>query len=91
MGKADYQIEGYEIFWYSNDHLPAHFNIERRGEWGIKVYFLLSDSTSLNYEIVWQNKQHGPSSKELAVFRQYVIDNKEHLLKEWETKVCITD
>ena len=88
MGKADYQLDGYDIFWYSNDHTPAHFNIEQKGHWCIKFYLLLPSEDELNYAITWKNKSRGPSSKELKLFRDYVKTHKEHLQQEWETKVC---
>jgi len=88
MGRADYQLEGYEIFWYSNDHDPPHFNIEKRGHWGIKIKFTLSTDKHLEFEMVWQNQNRGPSSKEKKLFGEYIKQHQAHLLQEWETKVC---
>jgi hypothetical protein len=88
LGKAANQLNGYDIYWYSNDHDPPHFNIEKRGHWGIQVYFLLSCESFLDYVIVWQNQKKGPSGKELQLFCDYITEHKEHLLLEWETKVC---
>jgi len=88
LGKADYQLDGYEIFWYSNDHAPAHFNVQKKGHWGIKVYFELSNQYKLSYVISWQNKSIGPTSKELKLLREYVQAHKAHLQHEWEVKVC---
>ena len=91
MGKADFPIDGYQIFWYSNDHDPPHFNIEKKGHWAIRVKFTLSNDKNLEFDIVWQNQTRGPSSKEQRLFRKYIKKHKEHLLKEWEIKICKRD
>ena len=37
-----FQIDGLKIWFWSNDHEPPHFHVKRRGEWEVKVFFLLS-------------------------------------------------
>ncbi len=89
MPKADYQIEGYRIFWHSNDHAPEHFHIEYRGHWEIRIYFVESMKDDfLHFDIVWPKTRLNLTGRELRLFQEYVISHQEHLLREWETKVC---
>lgn len=86
MGKADFQLDGYQIFWYSSDHDPPHFNIEKVGHWGIKVKFTLSDENDLNFEMVWQNQKRGPSGADQKLFREYISTHRATCWKSGKRK-----
>jgi hypothetical protein len=87
VGKADHQLQGYEIFWFSNDHDPPHFNVEKRGHWRIKVHFTLSTDDHLEFKAIWQNQKRILSGKEQKLLCKYIKINRVHLLDEWERKV----
>ena len=36
-----FEIPGLTLWFWSNDHEPPHFHAKRRGEWEVKVHFLL--------------------------------------------------
>lgn len=88
MAKADNQLTGIDIRFYPNDHAPEHFHARKAGEWEIKVYFLVSSATNLEYEVKWTLKSKGPSNKDIERLCQYVEQHSNSLAHEWETKVC---
>ncbi len=88
MTRADYQIDGLEIKFYPNDHDPEHFHVLKKGEWEIKVFFRLCDEINLVYELKWKLKSLGPSSNDKKRICNYVEKCKDHLEREWKTKVC---
>ena len=88
MTRADHQIEGLEIKFYSNDHEPEHFHVRKKGEWEIKVFFRLSNEMNLVYELKWKLKSLGPSSKDKQQIYEYVEQYRDYLENEWERKVC---
>ena len=89
MGRVDAVVlEGLDLWFNSSDHLPPHFHAKRRGEWEIRVYFLLCTDDELVFDVKWVKKD--PSAKVLARIRRVVGGHRAELLREWEQKVCRT-
>lgn len=87
MPRADNQLTGVKILFYSDDHEPVHFHVIKKGEWEIKVLFRLCTADHLEYEVTWTQKTAGPASKDLKRLREYVQEHRISLDREWETKV----
>ena len=87
MGRVDAVVlEGLDLWFNSSDHLPPHFHAKRRGEWEIRVNFLLCRDDELVFDVKWARKD--PSAKVLARIRKVVVQHRAELLREWEQKVC---
>jgi len=85
MPKVDaFSIAGLDIWFWSNDHMPAHFHACRVDEWEIVVRFMLSTENALDYEIKWGSE---PSGKDRKALLRAVLANRAKLLQEWESKV----
>lgn len=86
MGRVDAVVlEGLDLWFNSSDHLPPHFHARRRGEWEIRVYFLLCTDDELAFDYKWTRKS--PSAKVLAKLSRAVVARRVELLQEWEQKV----
>jgi len=87
VGRVDaVALDGLDLWFNSSDHLPPHFHAKRRGEWEIRVYFLLCTDDELAFDVRWAKKD--PSTKVLAGIRKGVVEHRAELLREWEQKVC---
>ena len=75
-----FQIPGVTVWFWSNDHEPPHFHAKRRGEWEVKVSFLLDASQMM--EIVWSEKE--PSTKSLNELTSLAEEHRVALLEEWQ-------
>ncbi len=88
MGKVDaFTISGFDLFFYSSDHLPPHLHVRKAGEWELRVYLMTSTGRSLDYEVKWPKSFSGPKSKVRKLLREKIVKHKEQLLVEWEEKV----
>lgn len=93
MGRVDtVKFSGLKARFYSNDHLPPHFHLEKDGEWEVRVKFLFDREDDV-FEICYGD---GPNKKQrkliLQAIRQKSVSEdgpsaREQLLKEWEKKV----
>ena len=87
VGKVEAVVlEGLDLWFNSSDHLPPHLHARRRGEWEIRVYFLLCTDDELAFDCKWAKKD--PTVKALARIRKAVVEHRAELLREWEQKVC---
>lgn len=87
MGKVDAVVlEGLDLWFNSSDHLPPHLHARRRGEWEIRIYFLLCTDDELIFDCKWVKK--APSARVIDKIRKAVVDHRAELLREWEQKVC---
>jgi hypothetical protein len=84
--QAPKRIAGLQIRLYSNDHDPEHIHIIKPGDWEIRVYFLLSGTNCLTYDLLWNNKNKRPSSKDMKRIATYIKDYKNELINEWINK-----
>jgi hypothetical protein len=81
-----FSISGLDLFFNSLDHLPPHFHARRRGEWEIRVYFLLSGS-KLAFDTKWSLKKGAVPASTSAALVSAVSAHRVSLLREWEAKV----
>lgn len=87
----NFNIHGLEAFFRSNDHLPPHFHVKKKGEWEIRVYIITS-TEKLHYSVKFpKNKKQFLSSKEEKSILAFVIKNREKLYLDWENKVCVKE
>lgn len=89
MGEVDaFQVPGLKCYFPSGDHYPHHFEVLRRGEYIIRVYFLrTSRKRGLNWD--YKRQMDGELRAEDAeVLYELVMKNKRRLLREWNEKVC---
>jgi len=83
---AAFALDGLEIWFNSSDHLPPHIHVKQRGEWEIRVFFLLCIDSRLEFNRKWGKKD--PSAAIQAAIREAVLRHRAALLGEWEQKVC---
>ena len=84
-GKVEaFKVDGIECWFWSHDHRSPHFNAKRKGQWCVKVRFLLP-----RHEMLERAK--GPRGRIRAADRKVLCDMAEahraELLAEWERKV----
>ena len=73
------------MWFWSNDHEPCHFHVEKTDTWEIRVLFMNCKSDQkLEYELVWGKT---PDAKTLQLIHRNVLDHQEDLLDEWNKKV----
>ena len=92
MGKVEcFAIDGLELFFLSNDHLPQHFHVKKAGSWEIRVYFMrCSKEKELNFDIKFPRNATIPSKDQKKILN-LVLKNRSALLREWERKVCVKE
>ena len=87
VGRVEaFALDGLELWFNSSDHLPEHVHVKRRGQWEIRVYFLLCTDSELAFDLKWGKK--GPPSMTQTAIRKAVVGHRAALLKEWEQIVC---
>lgn len=77
-------IGGIDLWFWSNDHTPAHFHACRLDQWEIIVRFMLCTEDKLDFDVVWGSD---PSGGDRKVLLREVLARRVALLVEWETKV----
>src|SRR5437773_30378 len=83
-----FSIAGLKCYFGSNDHFPQHFEVLKRGNWVIRVFFLRSTRVrglSWEYKKQWKGAF---GSREEAIVLRLVLANKRLLLQEWRKRVC---
>ena len=89
MGKVDCcSIEGFELVFYSNDHLPPHVHVRKPGKWDIRVDLMLNTENKLVFRPVWPKAGIGPSGRDQRRIRNLIVEYRGELLDEWNHKVC---
>ena len=88
MAKLEcFTIDGLELWFFSNDHLPPHFHAKRQGQWEVRVNFLES-TTAKMFSVVWQKgKGKGVPRADTKLIEAMVAAHRADILKEWEGKV----
>jgi hypothetical protein len=76
-----FQIDGLTIWFWSNDHEPPHFHAKRRGEWEVKLKFMLGPSDMIEVES-WSKKT--PPKKVLKELTSRAEKHRVALLKQWQ-------
>ena len=77
---AAFLLPGVTLWFWSNDHEPPHFHAKRRGEWEVKVNFLLDEAAMI--EIVWS--QTRPPRKLLRKLAALAAEHRVALFEQWE-------
>lgn len=72
-------------FW-SHDHLEAHFHVKSPGEWEIRVFF---GDEPPRYEVVFEARKL--PRRALRKFLAEVAEHREQLFEEWDAKVQAED
>ncbi len=86
-----FALDGLDLFFNSNDHLPQHFHVRKPGRWEIRVFFLrCSQQKGLIFDLKWPPNT-GPSGKEKREILKLVVENRSALLMEWQKKVCVKE
>lgn len=76
-----FEVDGVEMWFWSNDHEPPHFHARRAGEWSVDVYFLNDGDEML--------RNFRPASGRMRrTDRNAIVDgaaaNRSALIREWE-------
>jgi hypothetical protein len=87
LGKVDaFSIDGLRLLFHSSDHPPPHFHVKKPGAWEIRVFIESTQKKSLDFNVIFARKE--PTSAEKTKIAALVVDHREELLQEWETKVA---
>jgi len=89
MGKVNcISFPGYDIRFFSEDHLAPHFHVIKTGEWHIRVYFLQSTEENLAWDYKYPAKRKRPTGRFLKELRNEVHEHRDLLYREFLEKVC---
>jgi hypothetical protein len=93
LGKIEeFSLKGLQAFFRSSDHHPPHFHVKKSGRWEIRVYILTSSKNGLDYSFKFpKNKSVTLTSKEEKAILGFVTSNREKLLLDWSTQVCVRE
>ena len=80
-------VNGLELWFNSNDHLPPHFHAEKLGEWEVKVHFMRDRSEMI--EVVYTCHPRHPTKRGLKALLQQSETHRVALLLEFEAKVNV--
>jgi Domain of unknown function (DUF4160) len=80
-----FSIPGMELWFWSNDHEPAHFHAKRKGEWLYKVNF--QNPAGEMFECIWSTKKSGMPKADWKLLEEMVEKYRDEIQKEWEKKV----
>lgn len=75
-----FDLDGLKLWFWSNDHDPPHFHAKRRGEWEVKVKFLLPEDEMI--ELAWSTGNF--PNRTIKALCKLAADNRAALLEEWE-------
>lgn len=76
-----FQIDGLKIWFWSNDHEPPHFHAKRKGEWEVKVCFML-DQAEMIEVMAWSKRR--PTKTMLKSLTASAAKHRVELLKQWQ-------
>ena len=91
MPRVDaFTVQGLELWFNSDDHLPRHFHAEKAGHWEVRVFFLRVPAEM--FEVVWPKfGSAGPGKRELRSLGDLAEAHRVALLDEWRRKVMVKD
>lgn len=88
MGKLDcFRLAGIDLWFHSSDHEPPHFHARKPDKWEIRVFFGVCTERELVF--TFSRSGGGPSGKERRDILNRVLQHRDALYVEWETKVMI--
>ena len=82
--KLPSRIDGLEVKHRSNDHLPHHFHVYKKGEWEIRVYFLITNESNLQYDFKWNKSKKGLTRTEIEKIISYALKHRIELIENWD-------
>ena len=97
LGKLDcFSIQGLELFFYSNDHLPPHFHVKKVGEWEVRINIETStEANGLDLSYVFPKRQgrnfRGISGQQQRQILKLIVDHRLEILEEWNLKVLVQE
>jgi hypothetical protein len=75
-----FQMDGLKIWFYSDDHTPAHFHVKKSGEWEMRVFFMLDKDEMI--QVKWSDKKLSRKiQKEICGLAE---EHRVDLLIQWE-------
>lgn len=90
---AAFELDGLDLWFNSNDHLPPHFHAEKPSEWQVVVRFL-RDGDDM-FDVVWpknpKKKGGGPRKAELQRIAGATVAHRAALFEQWERVVAVKD
>ena len=86
---TSFSVNGLELWFNSDDHLPPHFHAEKRGKWEVRVRFMREPEEMI--DVVYSESQGRPSRSDLKELRRLAERHRAALLEEWEAKVGVKD
>jgi hypothetical protein len=81
---SSFTIAGIDCWFNSQDHRPPHFHARRKGQWHVRVFFLMPKSGMI--EPVTRHLARMAKADRNAL-REMGAAHREELLGEWEEKV----
>lgn len=88
----EFNLKGLQAFFRSSDHHPPHFHVKKPGMWEIRVYVLTSSKNELDYSFKFpKNNSIDLTSKEKKAILAFITSNREKILIDWSTKVCVKE
>lgn len=88
MGRVDsFSVLGVDLWFNSSDHMPPHFHASRRGEWEVRVFFLLCTEERLEWSLKWKDQRRAIPWRALEALRDGSVRFRVELFAEWEAKV----
>jgi hypothetical protein len=91
LGKVTaFTIEGLDLWFNSNDHLPPHFHAGKSGCWEVRVFIVEEKDGEPTFEKNWPRDGSGPARQDRDAILKATKQHRVALLEEWERKV-LTD
>lgn len=89
MGEVGaFTLPGLKCYFGSEDHYPQHFEVLRRGQWLIRVYFLrTSRKNGLVFDYKKAPRRSDVSPADRDDLFAMVMRHKRRLRREWNAKV----
>jgi Domain of unknown function (DUF4160) len=88
----EFSFQELRAFFRSNDHRPPHFHVKKPGRWEIGVCILTSSKNRLDYSFKFpKNISVTLTSQEEKAILGFITSNREKLLLDWQTQVCVKE
>lgn len=92
MGKVEsFSLSGLRLWFNSYDHRPPHFHVKKPSAWEIRVFILTTQDKNLDFNVKFNTGKKLPTSAEQKEIAILVVNYREQLLLEWESKVFIQE
>jgi hypothetical protein len=88
---AAFIIDGFDLWFRSADHAPAHFHVRNAGAWEIRVSILTTTSDRLDFTFKWPRVGATVPGRLQKLLRVATVAHREALLTQWESKVVVSE